>query len=267
MRKKVQFLLLNREIAIKIIKNQEFFSGKILDLSSLNFEEIADFAFSGMDLEIKKLILPDSLLKIGESAFMLNKIEKIVFGANLETILDSAFESNMVKKIEFPKGIRKLNSSVFANNKIKNLIIPSTISEIASDCFADNLLEKLEFHFENISVNTYAFVGNSPKQVDIFASFSAKNGEEIFDFYKFKFDFLNNFDKFDNSFKLEIKNLSLMQILLSFNWENLETINLIIPENQGKKHYEIFINKSKMTQRMQFDALGNVFFKKIVEIY
>lgn len=263
----MQFLILTREIATQIIKNQEFFNEKILDLSSINFEEIEDFAFSGMDLEIKKLILPDSLLKIGESAFMLNKIEKIIFGSNIKTILDSAFESNLIKNINFPKKIKQLNNSVFANNKIKNLIIPEWISKIDSDCFADNSIENLQFDSNNINVDVYAFVGNSPKKVDILGEFNAKMDEKVFSFYKFKFDFLNSFDKFDNSFNITIDNPNLNQILISFNWENLETINLIFPQNQQKNEVEVFINKSKIDRNLEFEALGSDFFKKTLKIY
>ncbi|MXR06030.1 leucine-rich repeat domain-containing protein [Mycoplasma flocculare] len=263
----MQFLLLTRKIAIKIINNQEFFHNKILDLSFFNFQEIADFAFSGLNLDINKLILPDSLLKIGESAFMLNKIKKIIFGSNIETILDSAFEANLIRKIEFPKKVTQLNNSVFANNKIKNLVIPSWISKIGSDCFADNLIKTLEFKSNNINVDIYAFVGNSPNQVNILGKYKAKNGDEIFDFYKFVLDFLINFDKFDNSFKVLINNLSLNHILFSFNWENLQTINLICPENKGKKQFEIFIDKAKIGKNLEFEGLGSEFFKKTLKIY
>ncbi|WP_334308326.1 leucine-rich repeat domain-containing protein [Mesomycoplasma ovipneumoniae] len=265
-RKKVQVFTLSRDEALKIIKNPKFLQGKILDLSSFNFQEIDDFAFSGLNLEIKKLILPNSLLKIGESAFMLNKIEEVVFGPNVEIILDSAFESNIIRNIKIPEKVTTLNSSVFAGNQIENLVIPEWVSQIKSDSFTDNNIQTIKFNSNKINVDIYSFVGNSPKKIDIFGEFSFKNESKLLNFYKVKLDFFKNFDKFENNFKIIVENFEVSQIFLSFNWENLETINLISPRFQTEKELEIFINKSKIDKNLHFEGSGPDFLKKILKI-
>ncbi|MBG0730588.1 leucine-rich repeat domain-containing protein [Mycoplasma sp. 'Moose RK'] len=262
----MQILLLSRSEAIKIIKNSEFFSNKILDLSSFNFHEIDNFAFSGLNLEIEKLILPASLLKIGESAFMLNRVKKVIFGENLVSIANSAFESNLIEELVFPKKLTHLSQSVFANNNLKRIVIPDWIDEIEDDCFADNKLENIQFSSLKTSVKTYAFVGNSPKKVEILGEFILENGSESLNFCKLTLDFLNNFDAFENKFVIEFTRSNLKANLLSFNWENLQTIELISLPCSGQRNLEIFVQKPKIGKNLELEGFGPHFFKKTLKI-
>lgn len=66
--------------------------------------------------EIERLVLPDSLLVVGEGAFEgCTALGGIAFGANIEEIKDRAFLGNVMSEIALPASVKKIGLQAFGN--------------------------------------------------------------------------------------------------------------------------------------------------------
>ena len=90
---------------------------------------------------LKNVLIPDSVIAIGELAFCNCCIEQLRFPASLRYIGSYAFHQNEIKSISFPKNIQKIGSYAFARceqlERIEFNGLPKSIgSEVFSGCKA-----------------------------------------------------------------------------------------------------------------------------------
>lgn len=90
---------------------------------------------------LKNVLIPDSVIAIGELAFCNCCIEQLRFPASLRYIGSYAFHQNEIKSISFPKNIQKIGSYAFAKcrqlERIEFNCLPKSIgSEVFSGCTA-----------------------------------------------------------------------------------------------------------------------------------
>ena len=90
---------------------------------------------------LKNVLIPDSVIAIGELAFCNCCIEQLRFPASLRYIGSYAFHQNEIKSISFPKNIQKIGSYAFAKcrqlERIEFNCLPKSIgSEVFSGCKA-----------------------------------------------------------------------------------------------------------------------------------
>ena len=101
---------------------------------------IANRAFVG-GISLKNILIPDSVIAIGESAFFSCNIGQLKFPDSLKYIGSKAFNWNKIKSIAFPKNIQKIGSYAFAGcgqlERIEFNGLPKSIgSEVFSGCKA-----------------------------------------------------------------------------------------------------------------------------------
>lgn len=85
------------------------------------------------------VILPDSLLTIGSSAFNgCENLKNVVFGNSLETIGESAFYAcYALKELAFPNSLEVINGYAFKYcSAIERVVIPENVKTISTDAFA-----------------------------------------------------------------------------------------------------------------------------------
>ena len=136
-------------------------------------------AFNG-NKNIKEVILPDSLLSIGNGAFAGTSIEKIILPKGLKSIGDSAFGNlEYLKEVDIPKslkyahnafygsknlktanfsdGIEHVPEGIMANTGLETVTLPKSVKTIGASAFASN--ESLKtIHLSNIErINSSAF--------------------------------------------------------------------------------------------------------------
>lgn len=73
--------------------------------------EMAAFYFS----DISKVIVPNSVKRIGNLAFGKSFVEEVILGDSVETIGYGAFNESSLKKINFPKSVKHIGDSALVN--------------------------------------------------------------------------------------------------------------------------------------------------------
>ena len=104
---------------------------------------ITNKAFYSNDIRIslKNILIPDSVIAIGESAFYRCRIGQLKLPASLRYIGRYAFRLSKIKSISFPKNIQKIGSYALARceqlERIEFNGLPKSIgSEVFSGCTA-----------------------------------------------------------------------------------------------------------------------------------
>lgn len=128
--------------------------------------EIAPGAFSNSC--IQEVVFPDSLQKIGMSAFAFCKrLERVDFGRGLKEIGDydnnNCFRScSKISSLDIPEQVKFISPFAFQKCKqLKTLILHEGIEYIEDSAFADSKIEAVEFPASLKRIGMYAFLDTS----------------------------------------------------------------------------------------------------------
>ena len=126
---------------LKSIGNSAFYNQ---DFSNIDFpnglEKIEGQAFLNCT-KLKRVLLPDSVLSLGESAFkQCESIEKIELSSNLTEIPNSCFYSwtkqGALNEIIFKEGLEVIGANAFMKQSLKNVQLPNSVRIINQQAFA-----------------------------------------------------------------------------------------------------------------------------------
>lgn len=100
--------------------------------------EIADNVFNG-DTNIKTIIFPDSLQKIGKYCFASSSIKEVNIPDNVRSIGEGAFsECYSLIYVSLPEKLEKIEDYLFRkSNHLENIIIPESVTEIGERTFEE----------------------------------------------------------------------------------------------------------------------------------
>lgn len=118
-------------------------------------------AFSEMDgLQVKTIIHPEGLKKIGPRAFEYVHIENVTFPSSLKTIGKEAFSYTHLKEIILPDGIVKIEEDAFfCCSSLKSVTLPDSLTELGDRVFGycTELTEiRLSANLKIIPANTFS---------------------------------------------------------------------------------------------------------------
>ncbi len=83
-------------------------------------------------LHLKKVILPNTLVEIGDGAFFCNEyLEQIIFGKNLRRVGENAFVGcEKLSEVAFPDSVSEIGQTAFAEcPRLKKIVLPASLSE------------------------------------------------------------------------------------------------------------------------------------------
>ena len=99
-----------------------------------NITEIPEFCF-GFQMKLSTIILPDSITKIGRSAFILCPMTSIELPKSLEIIEDCAFCGNNLTSITIPDKVTTIGRDAFFGHKIPVIDLPASIRSLHARAF------------------------------------------------------------------------------------------------------------------------------------
>lgn len=90
------------------------------------------------DSDVERVVLPDTVIELGNYAFSNSKVKEVVFSKNLQEIGDCVFSGCVnLTHVELPEGLKIIGASAFRNTSLVKIVLPSTVEEMGMDCFAD----------------------------------------------------------------------------------------------------------------------------------
>ncbi len=118
----------------------------------------SDTGYSPNGLE--SVVIPNTIEKIGKSAFRYNKISDIILPENLKYIGDLAFNGNILKTIKIPDNVIEIGNGSFSLNKIVKAKLSASMKEVPNGIFSRNLeLTEIELPEGIEIIGQSAFVG------------------------------------------------------------------------------------------------------------
>lgn len=99
--------------------------------------EIADDAFRNC-AELLKVLIPDTVTKIGDSAFENTGLTEVVIPANVSEIgMDAFARCGNLRTVTLPDDLKTIGTNAFYGCfNLENIIVPSGVTEIADNAFA-----------------------------------------------------------------------------------------------------------------------------------
>lgn len=143
------------------------------EIGGLTVTAIGDDAFS-FSIWGKKIInplervsLPESVISIGDNAFLNNQLSSIIIPDSVAIIGKHAFDSNQLTHVTIPNSVTSIGAGAFISNQLTDVTIPDGITTIEESTFNGNQLTDVTIPDSAVSIGTNAFSSNQLTHVTI----------------------------------------------------------------------------------------------------
>jgi len=144
---------------------------------------------------LKSIVLPDSLQKIGGGAFVGTQIENIEFPSSLDTIPDHCFTGCPFTKIDSTNNIKKIEGNAFWQcDKLTEVTFSTSLENIGPNAFdACTSLKDVFFLSNSTSIDAQAFSDREGNNIDVtIHGYPYSTAEAFANEYGFSFVVINN---------------------------------------------------------------------------
>ena len=116
---------------------------------------------------ITDVVIPDSVVVIGNAAFFNNNLTSVRIPNNVTTIEKSAFLKNKLTSITIPKNVKSIGEYAFQSNQLRTLTIPDTVTDIKKYAFSKNELTKVNIPNSITTISAGIFWDNQLTSITI----------------------------------------------------------------------------------------------------
>ena len=104
------------------------------------------YAFSRCE-KIESIVIPDSVIKVEESAFEYSDMKKLTLSAGLKTIEENAFYSpEFLETLVIPEGVEVIENYAFSLCRaLRELYLPKSLTKIGDCAFDFSKLERIVY--------------------------------------------------------------------------------------------------------------------------
>lgn len=129
-----------------VILGYNGFGGKVIIPEKINGLEVKSINYEAFkDKQINSVIIPNSVIYIG----------------------DSAFENNRLTELTIPNSVTDIGARAFFGNNLTSLYIPDSVTDIGSLAFSSNKLKSVTFGSTPLSIGYMAFAFNQLVNITI----------------------------------------------------------------------------------------------------
>lgn len=126
------------EDRIKIVGAEDYVKEVIIPASIKNIPVTAiDNSAFQLSYGLEKVDMPNSITVIGSTAFYYANLKNITIPDSVIKIGDAAFVLNGIEKINFGKSIKIIGERAFYNNRLEPIKVPDTVTEIGRNAFGN----------------------------------------------------------------------------------------------------------------------------------
>ena len=90
------------------------------EVNGIQLKEIMNGAFTRMSLYDWTVVIPESVTKIGGSAFAYSNVAHVNFPSGLTSIGDNAFYYNRLREVNIPNSVTYIGGAAFTNNQVSD---------------------------------------------------------------------------------------------------------------------------------------------------
>ena len=112
-------------------------------------------------LGITSVVIPNTVMSIGESAFTDNQLTEVTIPSSVTSIKDRAFENNRLTSVVIPDSVTTIGKFAFYYNRLSSLTIPSSVTSIGDSAFNGNQLTEVTIPSTVVSIGYRAFYKNN----------------------------------------------------------------------------------------------------------
>lgn len=110
--------------------------------------------------EIKKIVIEDGIETIGKESFAHLKHQKleIVLPDSLIEIGEQAFDYSLTSNIQFPENLKKIGDDAFGDNYLEHVFLPDSLEELGMYAFAGGkYIKEVRFPIHMTTIPAYSF--------------------------------------------------------------------------------------------------------------
>jgi len=204
--------------------------------------EIANQGFANS--KINKIILSQSIKRIGSSAFKGTNIQEIFITKNIEQIGDFAFEGLTLETIAFETGSKiKTLTGLNSIKRLKNIILPDGVEVIGEGAFRSTRIDNIKVSDSVTTIKRYAFSNECNKE-SVYNS-ELCNGNS----YGYESDFIS---------KIEFSANSLLKSIEKEAFSNSDFKTFILPKKLESIGEKAFYNNYMLEKLYLPKSLINV---------
>lgn len=105
---------------------------------------VGQYMVYGDDIQYEEIILPETVVRLGQGSFNRTKIDRLILPSSLREIGVFAFHSAILGEVILPRGLKIIDDGAFSDTTLMQVEFPDTLEFIGMWAFSDTSLIEIE---------------------------------------------------------------------------------------------------------------------------